>query len=75
MGQYRQFFRIVTSDVSLWFIDDNTENPNGVKPDPTITKLVKGSKFNPDSLELVEDDQSTTVVKEQVGSSELSEDH
>ena len=53
-GQFRQFFRIVTSQVSLWFVDDNTENPNGVKPDPNITKIVKGSKFNPGSLEIVE---------------------
>ena len=52
-GQFRQFFRIVTSDVSLWFVDDNTENPNGVKPDPSITKIVKGSKFNPSSLEII----------------------
>ena len=72
-GQYRQFFRIVTSDVSLWFVDDNTENPNGVKPDPTITKLVKGSKFKPDSLELVEDDQdTTTALNEQLNSSGIS---
>ena len=52
-GQFRQFFRVVTSEVSLWFADDNTENPNGVKPDPSITKIVKGSKFNPSSLEFV----------------------
>jgi len=54
--QYRQFFRVVTADVSVWFIDDNTANPNGVRPDPSITKLVKGSKFNPESLILVEAD-------------------
>ena len=48
--QYRQFFRIVTSNVSLWFADNNTENPNGVKPDPEITKIVQGSKFNPDPI-------------------------
>ena len=53
-GQFRQFFRIVTSDVSLWFADDNTANPNGVKPDPSITKIVKGSKFVPGSLEIVD---------------------
>ena len=57
-GQFRQFFRIVTSDVSLWFVDDNTENPNGVKPDPSITKIVKGSKFHPEELEIVDESNS-----------------
>jgi len=43
---YRQFFRLVTSQVSLWFEDHSTKNPLGVVPDPNITKIVKGSKFN-----------------------------
>ena len=42
---YRQFFRLVTSQVSLWFEDHSTKNPLGVVPDPNITKIVKGSKF------------------------------
>ena len=52
--QFRQFFRVVTSEVSLWFTDDNTENPNGVKPDSRITKIIKGSKFNPKGMEILE---------------------
>ena len=43
---YRQFFRLVTSQVSLWFEDHSTKNPLGVVPDPNITKIVKGSKFD-----------------------------
>ena len=43
---YRQFFRLVTSEVSLWFEEHSTKNPLGVVPDPKITKIVKGSKFN-----------------------------
>ena len=43
---YRQFFRLVTSQVSLWFEEHSTKNPLGVVPDPNITKIVKGSKFN-----------------------------
>ena len=42
---YRQFFRLVTSQVSHWFEDHSTKNPLGVVPDPNITKIVKGSKF------------------------------
>ena len=42
----RQFFRLVTSEVSLWFEEHSTKNPLGVVPDPNITKVVKGSKFN-----------------------------
>ena len=45
-GTYRQFFRLVTSLVSVWFQDHSTKNPNGVVPDSKITKIVKGSKFD-----------------------------
>jgi len=53
-GTYRQFFRLVTSRVSLWFQDHSTPNPNGVKPDPQITKIVKGSKFDEDGVVVLE---------------------
>ena len=43
---HRQFFRLVTSEVSLWFEEHSTKNPLGVVPDPKITSIVKGSKFN-----------------------------
>ncbi len=45
-GTYRQFFRLVTSLVGVWFEDDSTKNPNGVVPDPKLTRIVKGSKFD-----------------------------
>lgn len=32
-GAHRQFFRIVTSQVSLWYSDHSTVNPLGVRPD------------------------------------------
>ena len=41
---YRQYFRLVTHQVSLWFEDHSTKNPLGIVPDPNITKIVKGSK-------------------------------
>ena len=44
-GTYRQFFRLVTSEVSLWFEEHSTKNPKGIVPDPRMTKIVQGSKF------------------------------
>jgi hypothetical protein len=44
-GTYRQYFRLVTSIVRVWFEDHSTKNPNGVVPDPKITKIIKG-KFD-----------------------------
>ena len=51
---YRQFFRLVMSEVSLWYEDHSTPNPKGVKPDPKITKIVKGNKFAECGVEIVE---------------------
>ena len=42
---WRQYFRLVTSEVSLWYEEHSTKNPFGVVPDPNITKVVKGNKF------------------------------
>ena len=53
-GTYRQYFRFVTSEVSLWFEEHSTKNPHGVVPDPAITKVVKGSKFE-DNLSMLFD--------------------
>jgi len=53
---YRQYFRLVTHQVSLWFEDHSTKNPLGLVPDPKITKIVKGSKFGcPTQLKVVSD--------------------
>ena len=52
---FRQFFRIVTSNVSLWYKDHSTPNPLGVEPDPEVTRTVVGDKFSQDGVELVED--------------------
>lgn len=42
---YRKYFRLVTSEVSIWYEDHSTKNPLGVTPDPYFTKIIKGSKF------------------------------
>jgi len=52
-GAFRQFFRLVTSQVSLWYADHSTPNPLGVQPDPAITRIVVGDKFSEDGVELV----------------------
>ncbi|OQR83139.1 hypothetical protein ACHHYP_15052 [Achlya hypogyna] len=41
--QFRQYFRFVTSDVSVWFADHSTPNPLGIQPTATI---IHGSKFD-----------------------------
>ena len=51
---YRQYFRLVTHHVSLWFEDHSTKNPLGIVPDPKITKIVQGSKFG-DKLRITKD--------------------
>ena len=53
-GTHRQFFHLVTSQVSLWYIDHSTKNPMGVVPDLEITKIVMGSKFDKKGVILVE---------------------
>lgn len=40
----RQFFRLVTSAVDLWYVDHSTPNPFGVAP-PSHVQLVCGNKF------------------------------
>ena len=51
---YRQYFRLVTHEVSLWFEDHSTKNPLGLVPDSNITKIIKGSKFgDPTQLRVV----------------------
>ena len=64
-GTYRQFFRLVTSRVGLWFADHSTPNPFGIVPDPKITKIVRGSKFdNKGAFLIVEQDEDEEVEEE-----------
>ena len=51
----RQFFRIVTSEVSFWYKDHSTPNPLGVLPDPATTKIVVGDKFSDEGVEIIND--------------------
>jgi len=64
-GTFRQFFRLVTSQVSFWYKDHSTENPRGVKPDTTITKVVVGDKFGDEGVEVLDNDQVEVVSNEE----------
>jgi len=44
-GAMRQYFRLVTSAVTGWYAKHSTENPLGVKPDPSITRILTHDKF------------------------------
>ena len=55
-GTYRQFFRLVMSQVGLWYEEHSTPNPKGVKPDPEITKIVRGNKFSKEGVYVVGND-------------------
>ena len=44
-GERRQYFRLVVGEVSAWFEDHSTKNPLGVVPDPKVTRVVTGNKF------------------------------
>lgn len=45
VGTRRQYFRLVTNHVNVWYEDHSTKNPLGVVPNPNLTKIVKGNKF------------------------------
>merc|ERR1712038_190409 len=63
---YRQYFRLVTHQVSLWFEDHSTKNPFGLLPDQKITKIVKGSKFgDPGQLKVVSDYEQNIALTTQ----------
>jgi len=44
-GSYRQYFRLVTSQVSVWYERHSTSNRLGVVPDPAITNIITADKF------------------------------
>ena len=43
--EYRQFFRLVTGKVSLWYEKHSTKNPYGLMPDSKTTTIIKEPKF------------------------------
>eukprot|EP01084_Bolivina_argentea_P252509 423852_1 len=43
---WRQFFRLVSSKLGVWYENHSTKNPNGIVPNPKFTKIIKGNKFN-----------------------------
>jgi len=43
---YRQYFRLVTNEIAVWYTEHSTPNPLGVEPPPSV-QIIAGSKFNP----------------------------
>ena len=41
---YRQYFRVVTSKITVWYEDHSTKNPLGTVPPPEVI-ILKGNKF------------------------------
>jgi hypothetical protein len=58
-GTRRQYFRLVTSNVSVWYEEHSTPNPLGVEP-PEDVIILKGSKFRED----IEDEKSVSDEEE-----------
>jgi hypothetical protein len=59
---YRQFFRLVTSDVAVWFANHNTPNPLGIKPDCII---MQGDKFKDAHLyKKIEEERNKVMDKD-----------
>jgi len=47
-GSFRQYFRLVTSEIGVWFADHSTPNPTGTVPPPGV-EIIKGNKFQSSS--------------------------
>eukprot|EP01084_Bolivina_argentea_P120399 213405_1 len=43
---WRQFFRLVSSKLGVWYEQHSTKNLMGIVPNPSITKIVQGNKFD-----------------------------
>ena len=43
-GTYRQYFRLVTSDISVWYSKHSTPNPYGIVP-PSNVLIIDDDKF------------------------------
>jgi len=44
-GTLRQYFRVVTSAVSVWYERHSTKNRLGIVPDPRLTEIISDDKF------------------------------
>jgi len=43
-GTYRQYFRLVTDDISVWYSQHSTPNPLGIEP-PKYIRIIRTNKF------------------------------
>ena len=66
-GTYRQYFRLVTSQVSVWYADHSTPNPLGITPPHHVT-IVHGNKFGLTEEQYPPIQMTTMQSKEGIGS-------
>ena len=43
---WRQFFRLVSHKLGVWYEEHSTKNPVGIIPDESYTKIIEGNKFD-----------------------------
>lgn len=62
---YRQYFRLVTSNVSVWYEKHSTANPLGILPDPETTMTLTHDKFDVAiaRAKVAEREASTRILK------------
>jgi hypothetical protein len=47
----RQFFRLVSDEITVWYAAHSTRNPLGVAPPPHVT-IVDGDKFEAERMRI-----------------------
>jgi len=62
---HRQYFRLVTSSVGMWYAQHNTPNPLGIEPDPEITQVVTHNKFHEEDGPVQEEGGASTPCKKE----------
>ncbi len=50
-GTHRQFFRLVTKGVNVWYAEHSTPNPLGIVP-PESVRIIEADKFAANSANL-----------------------
>ena len=71
-GQYRQYFRLVTSNVSVWYAKHSTPNPLGCTPGEGV-RIVYEDKFVPTNA--TSDLSNTRKSKSELASAHLVSKH
>jgi hypothetical protein len=65
VGTKRQYFRLVTDHVNVWYENHSTPNPLGIVPDPRVTTVLKGNKFAVGDDDEGDDEYQTGVAHDE----------